>query len=123
LPTGIHRRIFRSGLERQNSFDVLIPAILVTENGCWKRLVKLSFVMRVLFFAQLQDVTGCAATELASPSPLNREQLWFFLLEKFPGLDVHRANVRLARNWEYADANTRFGDDDEVALIPPVSGG
>jgi molybdopterin converting factor subunit 1 len=79
--------------------------------------------MRVLFFAHLQDVTGCAAAELASPSPLNREQLWAGLLEKFPGLGAHRPNVRLARNWEYTDAETRFGDHDEVALIPPVSGG
>ena len=79
--------------------------------------------MRVLFFAHLQDVTGCADTELAVPSPLNREQLWAALLEKFPGLGAHRPNVRLARNWEYADAETRFNDGDEVALIPPVSGG
>ncbi|HXI72460.1 MAG TPA: MoaD/ThiS family protein [Verrucomicrobiae bacterium] len=79
--------------------------------------------MRVLFFAQLQDVTGCAVTELVSPSPLDREQLWVVLLEKFPGLGAHRPNVRLARNWEYADAETRFENGDEVALIPPVSGG
>jgi molybdopterin converting factor subunit 1 len=79
--------------------------------------------MRVLFFAQLQDVTGCAAAELASPAAMNREQLWAMLLEKFPGLNSHRPNVRLARNWEYADAETRFENGDEVALIPPVSGG
>jgi len=79
--------------------------------------------MRVLFFAQLQDVTGCAATDLTLPSPLNCEQLWAVLLEKFPGLGAHRPNVRLARNWEYAEAETSFGNSDEVALIPPVSGG
>jgi molybdopterin converting factor subunit 1 len=79
--------------------------------------------MRVLFFAHLQDATGCAATELVSPSPLNREQLWAVLLEKFPGLQAHRGNIRLARNWEYVDAAASFGDSDEVALIPPVSGG
>lgn len=79
--------------------------------------------MRVLFFAQLKDVTGCDAVELALPSPLDREQLWAVLLEKFPGLGAHRPNVRLARNWEYADERTLFLDGDEVALIPPVSGG
>ena len=36
---------------------------------------------------------------------------------------MHRANTRLARNWEYTDRETRFTDGDEVALIPPVSGG
>ena len=61
--------------------------------------------------------------ELPSPSPLNPEQLWAMLLEKFPALGAHRGNVRLARNWEYADAETQFANEDEVALIPPVSGG
>jgi molybdopterin synthase sulfur carrier subunit len=79
--------------------------------------------MRVLFFAQLKDVTGCDAVELALASPLNREQLWAMLLEKFPGLLAHRRNIRLARNWEYVGAETSFQDGDEAALIPPVSGG
>ena len=79
--------------------------------------------MRVLFFAQLKDATGCADLELALASPLNGEQLWKTLTEKFPALAAHRNNVRLARNWEYADAETQFTNEDEVALIPPVSGG
>ena len=79
--------------------------------------------MRVLFFAQLKDVTGCDAVEIVSPSPLNRKQLWTVLLEKYPGLRGHRGNVRLTRNWEYAAADAQFTDTDEVALIPPVSGG
>jgi len=79
--------------------------------------------MRVLFFAQLKDATGCADLELALASPLNREQLWAKLLGKFPALANHQKNVRLARNWEYADEQTVFSDGDEVALIPPVSGG
>jgi molybdopterin converting factor subunit 1 len=79
--------------------------------------------MRVLFFAQLKDVAGCADLELALASPLNGEQLWAMLLEKFPALANHKKNIRLARNWEYADEQTVFSDGDEVALIPPVSGG
>jgi molybdopterin converting factor subunit 1 len=79
--------------------------------------------MRVLFFAQLKDATGCEAVELAPPSPLNAGQLWALLLEKFPQLAAYRTQVRLTRNWEYAAADTVFGVGDEVALIPPVSGG
>jgi len=45
------------------------------------------------------------------------------LLDKFPALAGHRPSVRLARNCEYADAAAAFADPDEVALIPPVSGG
>jgi molybdopterin converting factor small subunit len=45
------------------------------------------------------------------------------LLRKFPALAAHRASVRLASNLEYADPQMLFNPDDEVALIPPVSGG
>ncbi len=79
--------------------------------------------MRVLFFAQLKDATGCADLELVLGSPLNGEQLWKVLIEKFPALANHKTTVRLARNWEYAGAETQFTNADEVALIPPVSGG
>ncbi len=79
--------------------------------------------MRVLFFTQLKDVTGCEVLELSSPSPKNAQQLWEMLLRKFPALSGHQKTIRLARNWEYADSETQFTDNDEVALIPPVSGG
>jgi molybdopterin synthase catalytic subunit len=78
--------------------------------------------VRVLFFAQLKDATGCDTVELVPPPP-DAEQLWAELLKKFPKLAAHRANARLARNWEYAEADARFTNTDEVALIPPVSGG
>lgn len=79
--------------------------------------------MRVLFFAQLKDATGCDSIELASAPSLSVEQLWAELLKKFPALATHRKSVRLACNSEYAAPGARFTDADEVALIPPVSGG
>lgn len=79
--------------------------------------------MRVLFFAQLKDATGCASVELAAPTAMSGEQLWAELLKKFPALESHRRTVRLARNSEYVKADAVFSQGDEVALIPPVSGG
>jgi molybdopterin converting factor subunit 1 len=79
--------------------------------------------MRVLFFAQLKDATGCDSAELAVSQPLRSDQLWDALLEKFPALAAHRASVRLACNLQYAHPQLLFNPDDEVALIPPVSGG
>jgi molybdopterin converting factor subunit 1 len=79
--------------------------------------------MRVLFFAQLKDATGCDSIEIAPSSSMSAEQLWAELLAKFTKLAAHRAHVRLARNWEYAAPDAQFGNADEVALIPPVSGG
>jgi molybdopterin synthase catalytic subunit len=79
--------------------------------------------MRILFFAQIKDATSCSAMELVMPTPVDTGQLWEVLIAKFPPLAHHQTNVRLARNWEYADAQTQFTNGDEVALIPPVSGG
>jgi molybdopterin converting factor subunit 1 len=79
--------------------------------------------MRVLFFAQLKDATRCDSIELALAPPQTAERLWEELLKKFPALAAHRANVRLARNWEYAAPDAQFTNTDEIALIPPVSGG
>jgi molybdopterin converting factor subunit 1 len=78
--------------------------------------------MRVLFFAHLRGVTGCAEMTLDGDH-LDAEQLWDRLVAAQPGLARFRSSVRLARNAEYAGPETRFQADDEVALIPPVSGG
>ncbi len=79
--------------------------------------------MRVLFFAQLKDATGCDSAELTMASPLSAEQLWAELLTHFPKLAAYRSSVRFAKNCEYAASGATFTNADEVALIPPVSGG
>jgi molybdopterin converting factor small subunit len=78
--------------------------------------------MRILFFAHLKDVTCCAEMKL-SCSDVDADGLWRKLIVAHPGLEKFRGSVRLARNSEYVGPDARFGDADEVALIPPVSGG
>jgi molybdopterin converting factor small subunit len=51
------------------------------------------------------------------------DELWQILTSARPALMAFRSTTRLARNGEYATAGTVFGNADEVALIPPVSGG
>lgn len=79
--------------------------------------------MRVLFFAHLKDVTGCGDAELKLAQPADTDDLWRQLANRFPELARFRRSVRLARNCEYAGPDACFTDTDEVALIPPVSGG
>ena len=78
--------------------------------------------MRILFFAHLKDITRCAEMNL-SGGDLDTAGLWQKLIEVHPGLECFRGSVRLAKNSEYAGPDARFTDADEVALIPPVSGG
>jgi MoaE-MoaD fusion protein len=79
--------------------------------------------VRVLFFAQLKDATRCDSVEIALSSPIGAEQLWLRLLNQFPALAAYRSSVRFAKNCEYAGRDAQFSNTDEVALIPPVSGG
>lgn len=78
--------------------------------------------MRILFFAQLRVVVGVEAAELDAVG-VGKDELWELLLRRWPGLSVHRATTRLARNGSYVESGELFEADDEVALIPPVSGG
>lgn len=78
--------------------------------------------MRILFFAHLKDVTRCSEMNL-SCAETNADGLWRELITAHPGLERFRGSVRLAKNSEYVAPEARFTDADEVALIPPVSGG
>jgi molybdopterin converting factor subunit 1 len=78
--------------------------------------------MRVLFFAQLKEVTRCGEMHLPLDG-VDAEGLWRHLIATHPGLERFRSSVRLARNEEYVGPDARFAGADEVALIPPVSGG
>lgn len=79
--------------------------------------------MRILFFAQTKDAAGAPELELKIPGNPGTEEIWRALIAAQPKLAAFKTSTRLARNGEYANADTKFSDTDEVALIPPVSGG
>lgn len=78
--------------------------------------------MRILFFAHLKSVTGCAEMRFTCERA-DTDELWRQLIAAYPDLARFRSSVRLARNSEYVGRDATFTDADEVALIPPVSGG
>lgn len=79
--------------------------------------------MRVLFFAHLKDVTGCEEVVWSEAGPLTGAQIWQRLARQWPAMDALRPATRLARNCEFVEVEALFQPEDEVALIPPVSGG
>ncbi len=79
--------------------------------------------MRILFFAQVRQTIQCPAVEWLDVGCLNIEQFWERLLREFPTLNRHRPLVRLARNGVFVHGTETFEAHDEIALIPPVSGG
>lgn len=79
--------------------------------------------MKILFFAQARQATLCSEFDLPVSAPLDTAELWNRLETRFPSLKPLRRSTRLARNCVYASPDEIFHDPDEVALIPPVSGG
>ena len=79
--------------------------------------------MKVLFFAQIREFTGCGAAEMETRGDLRSDAVWRRLEEEFPGIEKFRSTTRLARNGAFTAADEHFASSDEIALIPPVSGG
>ncbi len=79
--------------------------------------------VRVRLFAIQRELAGTREVRLDLPDGATVEDAWTALVALHPGLTPGRASVRFARNGAYADSSTRLTDGDEVAMIPPVSGG
>ncbi len=73
-------------------------------------------------FAILRELSADRA-ELQLPDGADVEDAWGAFAERFPGLAKHRPFVRAARNGAYAEWTDALADGDEVAFLPPVSGG
>jgi molybdopterin synthase catalytic subunit len=79
--------------------------------------------VRVRLFAIQRELVGTRDLELELAPPATIADAWVALVERHPVLAPGRASVRFARNAEYAAAETDLADGDELAIIPPVSGG
>jgi molybdopterin converting factor subunit 1 len=79
--------------------------------------------VRLRFFAALRERAGNAEMTWRIPPGTTVGQLWVGIVREHPGLAEYRGAVAFARNHEYVDSETPLQDNDEVAFIPPVSGG
>jgi molybdopterin synthase catalytic subunit len=79
--------------------------------------------VRVLFFGGLKDLAGKSSDSLELPDrSLVRDVLAHYRAQ-VPRMSESLASLAVAVNQEYAGAETALKSDDEVALLPPVSGG
>ena len=79
--------------------------------------------VRVLFFGAARDATGFAeeSIELAAGSTV--AALLDQYAQRFPALDGMRSSLALAVNRNFRERSSILQDNDEVAFLPPVSGG
>jgi len=79
--------------------------------------------VRVLFFGVLKDLAGRSSDLLELPEgALVRDLLAHYAAEA-PRIKESLVSIAVAVNQEYAGAETVLKPDDEVGLLPPVSGG
>ncbi len=77
----------------------------------------------VRLFARLRDLAGTGETVCDVPEGSSVEDVWTRLVVDMPDLLPYRASMSCAVNAEYARMNALVADGDEVAFLPPVSGG
>lgn len=77
----------------------------------------------VKFFAGCKDVVGRPALDVELPDGMTVSDVLDRLVRDYPGLERYRRSLMIAVNAEYAGPDTRIHDGDELACIPPVSGG
>ncbi|TFG68210.1 MAG: MoaD family protein [Thermomicrobiales bacterium] len=82
-----------------------------------------SIQVRVRLFAVQREMAGTRHVSLDLADGADVEAAWDALVERHPNLAPGRPSLRFARNGDYAEPTTALADGDEVAMIPPVSGG
>jgi len=79
--------------------------------------------VKVLFFGQLRELVGASEESVELPGGACVGDLISHYQKRVPRLGEFRPSLAVAVNQEYADAGAPLNGGDEVAFIPPVSGG
>jgi molybdopterin synthase sulfur carrier subunit len=85
--------------------------------------VSQSIRLKVLFFGRLKEIVGHAEESIASADAATIEQLFTLFTARHPELAKFRSSLVASRNQEFAAWDTPLHSGDEVAFLPPVSGG
>ena len=79
--------------------------------------------LTVRFFALYRERAGASVESFALPQGATVASLVAAVRQRHPNLAPPEVDIVVAVNSEYASAETSLSDGDEIALIPPVSGG
>jgi molybdopterin converting factor subunit 1 len=79
--------------------------------------------VKVLLFASLREVVGSSQSAVELEPGSSVEDAWARMVTLYPRLAPHTGTVAFALNSAYTNAHEALHEDDEVAFLPPVSGG
>lgn len=77
----------------------------------------------VRLFARLRDLAGAGELVREVPAPATVQTVWNALVAELPALAEYERTMSVAVNAEYARMMAAVTEGDEVAFLPPVSGG
>ncbi|GAB3302391.1 MoaD/ThiS family protein [Hymenobacter tenuis] len=78
--------------------------------------------LKIALFGIAREIVGRSSLEVSAPEGQSVQALLASLQEQYPGLG-RLSSLAVAVNNEYAPADAALSERDEIALIPPVSGG
>jgi molybdopterin synthase catalytic subunit len=85
--------------------------------------VSQSIRVKVLFFGRLKEIAGLTQASVDLPAATDIESLFAHYASRYPELQQYRSSLVASCNQEFAPWNTVLHAADEVAFLPPVSGG
>ena len=77
----------------------------------------------IRLFARLRDLAGSGEMVRDVASPATVQTVWSTLVDEMPPLRDYERTMSVAVNADYARMSAPVHDGDEVAFLPPVSGG
>lgn len=77
----------------------------------------------VRLFARLRDIAGAGELQRETAPDADVSAVWRSLVAEFPDLSTYERSISCAVNADYAKFSARVADGDEIAFLPPVSGG
>jgi molybdopterin converting factor subunit 1 len=77
----------------------------------------------VRLFARLRDLAGSGEMVREVEDPATVHTIWKSLVAEFPAIAEYEQSMSVAVNADYSRLSARVNEGDEVAFLPPVSGG
>ena len=77
----------------------------------------------VRLFARLRDIAGSGELTRETPAGANVAAVWSSLVAEYPEMSAYEKSISCAVNADYSRFTATVSDGDEVAFLPPVSGG